>query len=317
VKKFDFFCENLGPGRMQRYGLEYATLSKGHPRLIYLSLTGFGAPGTSPYADRPAMAGVPEAMSGAYEFARKTGQRPVVPPFGPIGDTGSGAIATIGALAAIMHREKTGKGQFVDIAMYDAMLTLADLPPNFWSLGMRKKIDVDEEIRSPGVIEAFRAKDGYFTAYMIRRYQYERMCEVIGRPDLAQDERLKTPYDWADRLDELIRPAMEGWAANLTKHEAANRLMEGGIPAAPCNNQLDVINDPGVKARRMLIEMPRGDGGAEPVLVPGNPLKLSAMAEGPEQPNPLLGEHTDAVLAAELGMDRAALARLRETKVIE
>jgi crotonobetainyl-CoA:carnitine CoA-transferase CaiB-like acyl-CoA transferase len=317
VKKFDFFCENLGPGRMQRYGLDYATLSKDHPRLIYLALTGFGAPGTSPFADRPAMAGVPEAMSGAYEFARKTGQGPLVPPFGPIGDTGSGAIATIGALAAIMHRERTGLGQFVDIAMYDAMLTLADLPPNFWSLGMRKKIDVDEEIRSPGVIEAFRAKDGFFTAYMIRRYQCERMAAIIGRPDLVADERLRTPYDWADRTEELIRPAIEAWAKTLTKHQAADRFMEGGVPSAPCNNQLDVIKDPHVKARRMLVEMPRGDGNSEPVLVPGNPLKLSAMAEGPEQPNPLLGEHTDAVLARELGLDQAELAKLRESKVIE
>jgi len=317
VKNFDFFCENLGPGRMQRYGLDYATLSKDHPRLIYLSLTGFGAPGTSPFAHRPAMAGVPEAMSGAYEFARKAGQAPLVPPFGPIGDTGTGAIATIGALAAIMHRERTGRGQFVDIAMYDAMLTLADLPPNFWSLGMRKRTDVDEEIRSPGVIDAFRAKDGFFTAYMIRRYQFERMTEIIGRPDLAADERLRDAYQWAERTEDMIRPAIEGWAASLTKHEAADRLMEGGVPAAPCNNQLDVINDPHVKARRMLIEMPRGDGIPEPVLVPGNPLKLSAMSEGPEKPNPLLGEHTDAVLAAELGLDAQALARLHESKVIE
>lgn len=317
VQKFDFFCENLGPGRMQRYGLDYAALSKDHPRLIYLSLTGFGAPGTSPFAHRPAMAGVPEAMSGAYEFARKAGQPPLVPPFGPIGDTGTGAIATIGALAAILHRERTGRGQFVDIAMYDAMLTLADLPPNFWSLGMRKPIHADEDIRAPGVIDAFRAKDGYFTAYMIRRYQFERMTEIIGRPDLAADDRLRDAYQWAERTGDLIRPAIEGWAAKLTKHEAADRLMEGGVPAAPCNNQLDVINDPHVKARRMLVEMPRGDGGPEPVLVPGNPLKLSAMAEGPEQPNPLLGEHTDAILAAELGLDGAELARLRDAKVIE
>jgi crotonobetainyl-CoA:carnitine CoA-transferase CaiB-like acyl-CoA transferase len=302
---------------MQRYGLDYATLSKDHPRLIYLSLTGFGAPGTSPFADRPAMAGVPEAMSGAYEFARKTGQGPLVPPFGPIGDTGSGAIATIGALAAILHRERTGRGQFVDIAMYDAMLTLADTAPNFWSLGLRKPIDRDEELRSPGVIEAFRAKDGFFTAYMIRRYQFERMVEIIGRPDLAADERLQNAYQWAERTEDLIRPAIEGWAKTLSKHEASDRLMEGGVPSAPCNNQLDVINDPHVKARRMLIEMPRGDGGAEPVLVPGNPLKMSAIAEGPEKPNPLLGEHTDAVLAAELGIDKARLARLRDARVIE
>jgi len=317
VRKFDFFCENLGPGRAARYHLDYATLSKDHPRLIYMALTGFGAPGTSPFADRPAMAGVPEAMSGAYEFGRRAGQPPLVPPFGPIGDTGTGAMATIGALAAICHRERTGRGQFVDIAMYDAMLALADLPANFWSLGHRRSTEVDEDFRSPGVIDAFRAKDGWFTAYMIRRYQFERMCAIIGRPDLAADDRLRTAYDWAERTEDLVRPAIEGWAARLSKQEAATALAEGGVPAAPCNSQLDVINDPHVKARRMLVEIPRPDGGPEPVLVPGYPVKLSAMAEGPETPQPLLGEQTDAVLGAELGLDAATLAKLRDAKVIE
>lgn len=203
------------------------------------------------------------------------------------------------------------------LEQYVALLTLTDLPPNFWSLGMRKRTDVDEEIRSPGVIDAFRAKDGFFTAYMIRRYQFERMTEIIGRPDLAAVERLRDAWQWAERTEDLLRPAIEGRAAALTKHQAADRLMEGGVPAAPCNNQLDVINAPHVKARRMLIEMPRGDGKPEPVLVPGNPLKLSAMAEGPEKPNPLLGEHTDAVLAAERGLDVKALAESRNAKVIE
>ena len=317
VPKFDIVCENLGPGRVARYHLDYATLSVDHPRLIYLGITGFGAPGTSPYADRPAMAGVPEAMSGAYEMSRRAGQPPLVAPFGPIGDTGSGAIATIGLLAAICHRERTGRGQYVDIAMYDAMLTLADTAANFWSLGYRKRTDVDEELTSAGLIGAFRAKDGWFTAYAIRRYQFERITEIIGRPDLAADERLQTAYDWGKRIDDLIRPAIEGWASTLTKHEVVNRLSDGGVPAAPCNSQLDVINDPHVKARRMLVEIPRGDGGAEPVLVPGNPLKMSAVAEGPEKPNPLLGEHTDAVLAAELGLDAKTLARLHESGVIE
>jgi crotonobetainyl-CoA:carnitine CoA-transferase CaiB-like acyl-CoA transferase len=317
ARGFDLFCENLGPGRVKRYGLDYEALSADHPRLIYLGLTGFGAAGTSPYADRPAMAGVPEAMSGAYDFARRAGQPPLVPPFGGIGDTGTGAIATIGVLAAICHRERTGRGQFVDIAMYDAMLTLADLPANYWSLGLRKGTDPQDEMRSPGIIDGFRAKDGWFTTYAIRRYQFERLTEIIGRPDLAADARLQTAYDWAKHTDDLIRPAIEGWAARLTKHEAANALAEGGVPAAPCNAQFDVINDPHVAARRMLVEIPRIDASAEPVLVPGNPIKLSAVAEGPERSVPLLGEHTDQVLADELGLDAAALAALRKAKVIE
>jgi crotonobetainyl-CoA:carnitine CoA-transferase CaiB-like acyl-CoA transferase len=313
ARHFDVVCENLGPDRVQALGLDYKSLLPGNPRLIYLSITGFGTT-DSPYRKWPAMAGVGEAMCGAYELARKPGEPPANQPFGAIGDTGAGAIATIGVLAAICQRTRTGRGQYVDISMFDSMLSLCDVVPNYWSLGLRKA--PEEALPSPGLISAFRASDGWFTIYSIRRYQFERICTAIERPDLAADDRLATPWDWSRHTEDIIRPAIEAWASSMTKQQAAARLAESGIPSAPCNSQEDVIRDPHVAARRMIVEVPRSDGHGEPVFVPGNPLKMSDMQEGPERRHPTLGEHTDEVLMETLGLSVEAVQALRRDNVI-
>src|SRR5205823_13702618 len=121
---------------------------------------------------------------------------------------------------------------------------------------------------------------------------------------------------WRVHLEDTIRPAIEGWAANKTKLEAADELARAGIAAGPSNTALDVINDPHVAMRNMLVELPRTDGVEDPVLIPGNPIKMSKTAEGPETEPPCVGEHTDAVLREELGLDEADLAKPRDAGVI-
>jgi formyl-CoA transferase len=290
----DVVAENFKAGALDRLGLGYEAVASQHPGVIYLSLSGFGA-GPSAYEGWPAFAPTVEAMSGIYEFKRQGDDPPVVAPVGALGDIGTGLFATIGVLAALRQRERTGQGQLVDVAMYDSLISLTDLVTNYWSMGLRTK-------GAPLIIDGFRASDGWFVVQVGRPYQFERLAELVGRPEWLTDERLATPPQWQEHLEEVIRPGIEAWAAGMTKLEAARVLTDAGVAAGPCNSAPDVIADPQVARRHMLVEHPRVDGVDEPVLVPGNPVKLSGVAEGPDIRVPWLGEHTAEVLADVVGV---------------
>jgi crotonobetainyl-CoA:carnitine CoA-transferase CaiB-like acyl-CoA transferase len=150
----------------------------------------------------------------------------------------------------------------------------------------------------------------------LRRHQFERLAHLVSHPEWLDDKRLATPWDWADRSDDLLCPAITQWASSIYKQEASRLLAEGGVPAAPCNSAEDIVRDPHVAVRRMLVEIPRTDGGEQPVMVAGNPIKMSDVAEGPESSFPLLGEHTDLLLRKHLGLSETDLGELRKAGVI-
>lgn len=307
--KFDIVAENSKAGAMDRLGLGWEDISAAAPRTIYLSVSGFGATG-SPYDRWPAYAPIAEAMSGIYEFKRTGDEPPVVAPMGGLGDIGSALFATVGVLAALRHRDATGKGQRVDVAMLDAMVAICDLVPNFWSMGLR-----NGEL-GPLIMHGFQAADGWFIVQVGREHQFAQLVQAIGHPEWIDDERFATRQGWIDHMDDLLRPAIEAWAGERTKVEACDALAAIGVAAGPCYDDAEVVADPHVAARNMLVEMPRTDGEDQPVLVPGNPVKMSDVAEGPEARVPWLGEHTDDVLAAELGLDADALAALHDAGTI-
>ena len=307
--RFDVFAENFKAGGLDRLGLSYPDVAAVHPAVIYLSVSGFGH-GDSPYRDWPAYASVAEAMSGIYEFKREPGRPPVVSPVGGLADIASGLFGVIGILSALRARDRTGEGQHVDIAMFDSMVSMADLIMNFWSLGLRHG-EVGAVIMS-----GFQAADGWFILQVGREHQFETLARLVGRPDWLTDARFATRQGWVDHLESEIRPAIDAWAAGLTKTEAARRLSAAGLAAGPCLTDDEVVTDPHLLARHMIVEMPRDDGVDQPVLVPGNPIKFSKVTEGPERRVPWLGEHTDAVLAGELGLDGDELADLRSQGVI-
>ena len=196
--------------------------------------------------------------------------------------------------------------------MLDATVAMTDVVTNFWSLGVRP----EPEKRLPVICEGFRASDGYVVAQIVREPQFAKVAELIGHPEWNEDPRFATRAGWGPNFESVIRPAIDAWASQRTKLEAARELTAAGIAAGPSQHAPDVIADPHVAARHMLVEMPRTDGVEEPVLVPGNPVKLSKMTEGPETRVPWVGEHTEAVLAAELGLDAAAVADLRARGVV-
>jgi crotonobetainyl-CoA:carnitine CoA-transferase CaiB-like acyl-CoA transferase len=308
--RVDIVAENFKPGTMARMGLAYEDLAPQYPRLIYVSVSGFGNTVPSPYDSWAAYAPIVEAMSGIYAFKQPEDQPPVVGPVGALGDISSALFAVIGTLAALRHRDHTGEGQYVDVAMLDAVVAMTDLVTNFWSMGLR-----------PGglgpllIMDGFRARDGWFVVQVGREHQFERLAKMIGQPEWLDDPRFATREGWRIHLEEVIRPAIEGWAADKTKLDAARELNEAGIAAGPVNSAPDVIDDPHVAARDMLVEVPRTDG-EPPYLMPGNPVKMTKVAEGPETRVPWVGEHTDEILSQEVGLAAADLTRLRDAGVI-
>jgi formyl-CoA transferase len=309
---FDVVAENFTPGTLDRLGIGYEALSALHPKLVYVTITGFGHGDESPYVGWPAYAPVAEAMAGLYEPIRKEGEPPPVVVAGALGDNAAALFAIIGTLSALRHRDRTGRGQHVDVAMFDSMISMTDMVPFMWSVGEPPSAATAGRT---GLVNAFAAKDGYFVLAIFRDHQFEKLAELIGHPEWCDDERFATREGWAAHRESVIRPAMEAWAAGLTKLEASRRLAEAGLPAGPSNVAADLQADPHVHQHNMLIEVPRPDA-PDPMLMVGNPVKMSEMADGPVRPLPSLGEHTDEVLREVLEVDDGELARLREAGAI-
>jgi crotonobetainyl-CoA:carnitine CoA-transferase CaiB-like acyl-CoA transferase len=301
---FDVFAENFKSGALDRLGLGYDAVAAVHPSVVYASVSGFGASG-SPYADWPAYASIAEAMSGIYDYVLVGDETPRPNPVGALGDISSALFAAIGILAALRHRDATGEGQRVDIAMFDATVAMTDIVTNLGSLGMHRL----NEPRNV-VLDPFRASDGWFVLQLVREHQLERIANLVGHPEWVDDPRLATRVGWAEHVEDMFRPAIEKWAAGMTKLQAAQELSAAGIAAAPIQTTEEVMVDPHLRARSMLVEMDRTDGVEHPVVIPGNPVKLSKVAEGPESRIPWVGEHTRSVLTEELGLDDAAVDAL-------
>lgn len=304
AKKADIVCENFKAGVAARLGLGYEDINKINPRAVYLSVSGFGNTTETPYAGWPAYAPVAEGMAGLYDFKRTPGVAPVVSPLGALGDTGSALFAIIGVLAALRHRDATGEGQYVDISMYDAMVALNDAGLSYWSMGMK------DPGLAPLINHSFKAFDGYLIIQCGRPHMFKGLAELVGHPEWVDDPRLAGPQDWFNHIEDIIRPGIEDWAADKTRLEACAALSAVGVASGPVYNPGDVIDDEHIKNRNMVVEMSRTDGNPEPVLSPGNPVKLSKMAEGPETRVPWLGEHTEEILRDELGLSEEEITRL-------
>src|SRR4051794_11346154 len=171
VPKFDVVAENFKAGTMDRMGLGYDAIAAAYPRAIYVSISGFGNSVDTPYRDWPAYASIVEAMSGIYEYKWGPDQPPVTIPVGALGDISSALFGVIGILAALRHRDNTGEGQYVDIAMFDAMIAMADLVTNFYSLGVTPVPGRDPQV----ICEGFKCSDGYVVTQIVREHQFFKL----------------------------------------------------------------------------------------------------------------------------------------------
>ncbi len=311
VPHYDVVVENFKPGTMERLGLGYETLADIHPGLVYVAVSGFGSLRETPYGSWPAYACVPEAMSGFYSFRPEPGRRPNIGVAGAIGDIGTGLFAMVGLLAALHGRNQTGRGQKVDVAMLDAMMSIMDMVAFGPSIGVH-----DQSIAAwPGILQFFSANDGLFVIQVGREHQFEIFAKILGHPEWLEDERFSTREGWSANIDGVIRPAVEAWAADKTKLEASRILAEAGVVAGPSFDGDDLLSDPHVKAHDMICEIPV-EGRDTPVRIHGNPIKFSDSPEGPVDKWPLIGEHTEDLLRSDLGLSDADLEALRSDDII-
>jgi formyl-CoA transferase len=308
--RFDIVAENSKPGAMQRLGLDYEDVKAVHPSVIYASVSGFGNTGDSPYKLWPAFAPIVEGMSGIYEMKREDNHPPLTSPVGALGDISAAVFSVIGMLAAIRHRDLTGEGQYVDIAMFDSVIAFTDIVMNFWSMGLTGGNS------GPVINHGFQAADGWFIMQVAREEHFGRLMRVVGHPEWATDPRLAERSGWVEHLEDVIRPGIEGWAADKSRAQVCRVLSAEGVAAGPCFREEELVSDPHVRSRNMVSEIERPDGSGPPVLVPGNPVKMSALPEEGDRPIPWLGQHTDEVLEAELGLSAVDLGRLHDRGVV-
>jgi formyl-CoA transferase len=308
--RFDIVAENSKAGAIARLGLGYDDIRAVHPTVIYASVSGFGNLGESPYRSWPAFAPIVEAMSGIYEMKREGDRPPAVSPVGALGDISAALFCAVGLLAALRQRDLTGQGQYVDVAMLDSVIAFTDIVMNFWSMG------VGNGNTAPIINHGFRAADGWFIMQVGREAHFERLARVVNQPEWLSDPRLESRAGWVEHLEDLLRPSIEKWAADKTRTEVCLLLSAEGVAAGPCLRDEEVVADEHARSRHMVSAIPRPGGSGPPVLVPGNPVKLSAVPEADDGRVPWLGEHTDEVLSDELGLAPSDIGALRARGVI-
>jgi crotonobetainyl-CoA:carnitine CoA-transferase CaiB-like acyl-CoA transferase len=327
VKHCDVFIENFKVGDMARYGLDWASLQALNPRLVYCSITGFGQ--TGPYAER---AGYDYAIQGMGGLMSVTGERDGLTDdnghlvaAGPqkvgvaVADLFTGMYATVGILAALRHAERSGEGQYLDMALLDTQVAmLANLGANYLVSGKvpGRAGNAHQNIVPYQVFEVAPAADGsrdHLILAVGNDGQYAKFCEVAGHPEWASDTRFAKNQDRVRNRTALV-PMLEAVMKTRRKSEWLAALEAAKVPCGAINNLAEVFADPQVNERGMVTQWPHP---LQPELrLVASPLKLGATPVRTDLPPPLLGEHTEEVLRELLHCDSERLAALRAAKAI-
>ncbi|MGH3319560.1 MAG: CaiB/BaiF CoA transferase family protein [Streptosporangiaceae bacterium] len=309
----DVLVENFRAGVMDRAGLAYETLSADNPRLVYAAIRGFGDPrtGESPYQQWPAYDVIAQAMGGLMAI---TGD-PDGPPtkVGPgVGDIMPAALTAVGILAALREARETGRGRFVDVAMYDAVLALCERMVYQYSyLGdVAGRVGNTHPLLCP--FDVFPTADGWVAIAAPGDQHWRRLCQALGRPELGTDPRFAANVDRVAHRND-VRSLLETWTRRHTRDEIVDALA-GHVPVGPVNTADTIFADPHVRARQMLIDVEQ-PGCARPVTVAGCPVKYADMPEPAARRAPLLGEHTTEILD-DLGYNPEAVDGLRTAGVV-
>ena len=307
IGKADVLVENFRPGTLDKLGLDYGSLSARFPRLVYCSVSGFGHTGP-----RQKEAGYDAVMQAEGGLMSITGSADG-PPYRlgvAIADIVSGMFAAQGVTAALFARERTGRGQEVDIAMLDSVVALLSYQAGIYFANGTAPSRMGN--RHPTIVpyESFPASDGDFVVAVGNDEQWRRFCKVIGFPD---DPRYATNRQRVTNYDAL-KPVLDAQMRTHTRAHWIEQLRANGVPCGSVRDLHDVFSDPQTLARDMLVELEHATVGT--LKMTGTPLKFSDTPGSVRTPPPLLGEHTAAVLAADLGLDHRRIDELRSKGVI-
>jgi CoA:oxalate CoA-transferase len=296
---------------MEKLGLSYEKLRKINPRLIFASTSGFGQ--TGPDSRKPAYDMLVQAMSGMMSI---TGwpDKPPTRVGSSIGDLGAGLFTVIGILAALHHREKSGEGQLVDVAMLDCQLSLLE--------NAIVRYQTDGKSPEPGgnqhptitPFQVFRTKDDYLAVSIGNDAMWKTFCETINRADLLNNPKYKTNRDRTANRNELL-PELEVLFPTKLNAEWCKILEKAGLPYSPVNTIDKIIEHPQVIARNMIVETDDKSGGT--IRVAGNPIKMSSIPEEKTRKAvPEIGEHNVEILKELLGFDENKIAELKKEGVL-
>ena len=312
AEKADVVMENFTPGTMQSLGLSYETLSARNPRLIYAATSGFGQ--TGPDRLRPALDIVVQGMGGIMSITGEPGGPPVRPGIS-LGDIAAGLYTAIGILAALHEREKSGRGQMIDISMLDCQIAILENAfMRYFATGETPgPIGTRHPLTTP--FQAFPTKDGWIVLALSWGVpnQWELLCATIGRPDLIDDPRFDSPALRTEHHAEL-EPMLNEALRQRTTEEWLREFDAIGLPCGPLNDIPHAAEQPQVKAREMLVEVEHPAGFS--LKVPDTPVRLSRTPGGIQGPPPAIGEHTDEVLTSLLGLSAEEIAELRAAEAV-
>ena len=304
VQTADILVENYRPGVTQRLGIDYPTLNAINPRLIYASISGFGQ--TGPWSGRPGFDLIAQAMSGVMSA---TGQ-PNGPPTKsvvPVSDIGCALFTVYGILSAFIQRGKTGRGQYIDAALFEAAIAFSIWEiSDFWGTGqVPGPLGTANRFSAP--YQAVRAKDGWFVLGANSNRLWQSLCQLLERPDLAADARFATiPGRLQHRLA-LIEEIEKSFAAR-NAGDWVELLLGAGIPAGPILNYAEALNSEQARARQAVMEIDHPVEGRVKSI--GFPVRLSDTVQRVRRPPPLLGEHNEEILD-ELGITSELRTQLR------
>jgi crotonobetainyl-CoA:carnitine CoA-transferase CaiB-like acyl-CoA transferase len=314
VAESDVVLENFKVGGLKRYGLDYESLKRVNPKLIYCSITGFGQDG--PYANRPGYDFLIQAMGGLMSI---TGRPDGEPGGGPmkvgvaLTDIMTGLYATVGVLAALSHRDRTGEGQYVDTALLDVQVAcLANQAMNYMTTG---NAPARMGNAHPNIVpyQDFPTADGNMVLTVGNDQQFARLCDVLGHPGWATDERFATNRARVANRKELIPKLRQATVMRPTL-EWVQILEASGVPCGPVNTLDEVFDDPQVLARGMKQSIPHPSLGEVPTV--GNPIKFTLTPVTYRSAPPLLGEQSEQVLTSVLALSSEEIELLRKRGVV-
>ena len=312
LERCDVLIENFKQGGLAKYGLGYDDVKKLYPRLVFCSITGFGQ--TGPNAHQPGYDIIAQAYGGIMSVTGEPDGEPMKVAVG-IADVMCGMYATVAILAALRHRDATGEGQHIDLALVDSQVAwLVNEGTNYLLSG---KTPERRGNQHPNIVpyQVFEVADGNVIVAVGNDRHFARLCELIRQPELAVDARFSTNAERLKHRDALI-PLLANRLRRLKKSEVIERLQAHGVPAGPVNTLPEVFASDQVSARNMTITMSHELAGSRTVDLIGNPAILSRTPVTYRYPPPTVGEHTDDVLDELLDLDADALNRLRECKAI-
>jgi crotonobetainyl-CoA:carnitine CoA-transferase CaiB-like acyl-CoA transferase len=313
AQKSDVVVENFRPGLLDEMGIGYAALSEQNPGLVYVCISGFGSLDgyLGPYSKRPAYDIVAQAMGG---LMNTNGQADGPPTWlgVALGDIVSGMNAAYAIMLALYERTKTGRGQYVDISMYDSMIGLAERSVTAYSLTGQVLERGRERFMAPW--GPFQCRDGYVGIIVATEGDWAKFCAAIDRPDLVGREGATSGPERAGNMGGWLGEIINGWFLTQTKAEASAKLLAAGLPVGPVQTAKEVFEDAHVAARRLLIDVPDPVLGSVKLVGPvpklsGDPTPITGAA-------PRLGEHSDEILKEVLGYTEEDVTRLRAEGVI-